>query len=127
MISQVIENASFLASQQERFKSYSLGLASRSRRDKKRIHFNEQVEECTALEIKGDEEEPNSYAIYDGDNSDSDDGATMMAKTNSTRKLPLMPSKGATPQTSFSGDSKAIAMLPLKYEGCTPEWVETAL
>jgi hypothetical protein len=109
----------------------SLGLASRSIRDKKCIHFNEQIEECTALKIKGDdEEEPNSYAIYDGGDSDSDDGATVMARTNPTRKLPLMPSKGVTPQTSFSGDSKAIAMLPsttLKYERCTTKWVETAM
>ena len=97
----------------------SSGLASPDIGEKKRIHFNEQVEQCISLETKGnDDEEPDSYAIHDYDDSDLDDGAAMMTQTNSKRKLPLMSSRRATPQASFSGDSKTIAMLPsttLKY------------
>jgi hypothetical protein len=109
----------------------SSGLASPSIGEKKCIHFNEQVEQCIALEIKGDDdEEPDLYAIHDCDNSDSDDGAVMMTRTNSKRKLTLMSSRGATLQANFSGGSKTIAMLPsttLKYRECTPESPETAM
>jgi hypothetical protein len=102
----------------------SSGLASPGIGEKKRIHFNEQVEQCIALEMKGDDdEEPDSYVVHDSDDSDSDGGAVMMGRTNSKRKLSLMPSRRATPQASFSGDNKTIAMLPsttLKY-GESPE------
>jgi hypothetical protein len=105
-----------------------LGLASPSFEEKKHIHFNEQVEQYIALEIKGDDdEEPTSYDIHDEEDSDSDDGAIMMKMSNSKRKLPLM---WATPQTSFSGDSKTIAMLPsttLKYGEHNLESPDTAM
>jgi hypothetical protein len=104
----------------------SSGLASPDIGEEKHIHFNEQVEQCISLETKGDDEEPDSCAIHDYDDSDLDDGAAMMTQTNSKRKLPLMSSRRATPQASFSGDSKTIAMLPsttLKYR----ESPETAM
>jgi hypothetical protein len=104
----------------------SSGLTSPSIGEKKRIHFNEQVKQCIALEMKGDDdEEPDSYDTHDSDDSDSDDGAVMMMRTNSKRKLPLTSSKRVTPQVSFSGDNKTIAMLPsttLKYRE-SPETV----
>lgn len=99
--------------------------------EKKHIHFNEQVEQCIALEMKGDdEEEPDSYAIHDYDDSDSDDGAIMMKRSNSKRKLPPLHSRRTTPRQSFSAESKTIAMLPsttLKYRADTPEPPETAM
>jgi hypothetical protein len=106
----------------------SSGLASPSAGEK-HIHFNEQVEQCIALEMKGDDEEGvDSYAVNDAFDSESDDGAIMMKTSNSKRNLPLP--KKSTPRTSFSNDSKTIAMLPsttLKYREDTPEPQETAM
>ena len=108
----------------------SSGMASPSTGGEKHIHFNEQVEQCIALEMKGeDDEEVDSYAVHDDYDSDSDDGAIMMKRSNSKRKLPTM-RKNTTPRNSFSTDSKTIAMLPsttLKYREDTPEPQETAM
>jgi hypothetical protein len=71
--------------------------------EKKHIHFNEQVEQYVALETIGDDEESDSYAIRDNDDSDSDDGASMIKMTKSMKKLS---STRATPQASVGGDSK---------------------
>jgi hypothetical protein len=105
----------------------SSGLASPGTGEKKHIHFNEQVEQCIALDMKGDDDEPEPYHNYDS--SDSDDGAIMM-KVSSKRKLLLLHSKPTTPRQSFSAESKTIAMLPsttLKYREDTPEPQETAM
>ncbi|PMD41513.1 hypothetical protein L207DRAFT_328160 [Hyaloscypha variabilis F] len=99
--------------------------------EKKHIHFNEQVEQCIALEMKGDDDdEAEAYAVHDYDDSDSDDGAIMMKRSNSKRKLPPLHRKRTTPRQSFSTESKTIAMLPsttLKYRADTPEPPETAM
>lgn len=106
----------------------SSGIASPT--GEKHIHFNEQVEQCIALEMKGEEDdEVDSYAVNDDYDSDSDDGAIMMKRGNLKRKLPMM-KKAPTPRNSFSNDSKTIAMLPsttLKYREDTPEPQETAM
>lgn len=119
------ENTSMLSS------ISSSGLASPGTGEKKHIHFNEQVEQCIALEMKGDdEEEPDSYAMHHYDDSDSDDGGIMMKRSNSKRKLPPLHSRRTTPRQSFSAESKTIAMLPsttLKYRADTPEPPETAM
>jgi len=108
----------------------SSGLAS-PYAGEKHIHFNEQVEQCIALEMKGeDDEEADSYAINDDYDSDSDDGAIMMKRSNSKRKFPMLSKRSTTPRNSFSNDSKTIAMLPsttLKYREDTPEPQETAM
>jgi hypothetical protein len=63
---------------------FSSGLASPGTGEGMHIHFNEQVEQCISLEMKGGEdEEPDSYAIQDYDSSDLDDTAIMMKRTNS--------------------------------------------
>ena len=108
----------------------SSGLASPGTGEKKHIHFNEQVEQCIALEMKGDDEEPEPYAVPDYDDSDSDDGGIMMKRSNSNRKLPPLHSRRTTPRQSFSAESKTIAMLPsttLKYREDTPDPPETAM
>ncbi|KAL5326343.1 hypothetical protein ACEPPN_004027 [Leptodophora sp. 'Broadleaf-Isolate-01'] len=106
------------------------GLASPSTVEEKHIHFNEQVEQYIALEITGNEDEkPNSYAIHDSDDSDSDDEAIMM-RTDPKWKLPLMSSRKATPRASVSAGSKSIEMLPstkLKDREDTSELPETAV
>jgi hypothetical protein len=105
----------------------SSGLESPSER--RHIHFNEQVEQCIALDVKGDEDEPEVFTHEYDDDSDSDDGAIMMKSSNSKRKLPPMQSKHTlTRQTT--NETKTIATLPsttLKYRGDTPEPQETAL
>jgi hypothetical protein len=99
--------------------------------EKKHIHFNEQVEQCIALEMKGDDDdEAEAYAVHCYDDSDSDDGGIMMKRSNSKRKLPPLHKKRTTPRQSFSTESKTIAMLPsttLKYRADTPEPPETAM
>ncbi|KAE8441538.1 hypothetical protein EG329_004846 [Mollisiaceae sp. DMI_Dod_QoI] len=119
------ENTSMLSSVS------SSGLASPGTGERKHIHFNEQVEQCIALEMKGDDdEEPEAYAIHNYDDSDSDDGGIMMKRSNSKRKLPPLHSRRTTPRQSFSAESKTIAMLPsttLKYRADTPEPPETAM
>ncbi|PVH74770.1 hypothetical protein DL98DRAFT_519012 [Cadophora sp. DSE1049] len=99
--------------------------------EKKHIHFNEQVEQCIVLDMKGDDdEEPEAYAVQDYDDSDSDDGGIMMKRSNSIRKLPPLHSKRTTPRQCFSAESKTIAVLPsttLKYREDTPELPETAM
>jgi hypothetical protein len=73
--------------------------------ERKHIHFNEQVEQCIAVDAKGAEDEPEP-SIIDYDDSDSDDGGIMMKRTNSGRKLPPLH------RTNSTNDSKTIAMLP---------------
>jgi hypothetical protein len=89
-------------------------LASPGIREKKRIHFNEQVEQCISLEMGGDDDEDSDpYAPSDYDETDSDNSAVMIAKTDSKGKLPLIfTRRRATPQEILSGDCKMIAILP---------------
>lgn len=101
----------------------SSGIASPGSSDRKHIHFNEQVEQCIALDMKGDDDdEPEPQQIYD-DDSDSDDGGIMMKRSSSARRLPPL-HRSATPRPSSTTDNKTIAMLPsttLKYREDTPE------
>jgi hypothetical protein len=89
-------------------------LTSSGIREKKRIHFNEQVEQFISLEMGGDDDEDSDpYAPSDYDETDSDDGAVMMAKTNSKGNSPLICNgRRVTPQAILSGDCKTIAILP---------------
>lgn len=117
------ENTSLLPS------SATSGVISPSER--KHIHFDEQVKQCIAVEVKGEEEEEEEgegHAYWNnGDDSDSDDGAIMMKRTNSKKKPLRLRTK---PKVNTNGESKTIAMLPsttLKYRADTPEPKETAM
>lgn len=91
----------------------SSGLTSPSER--RHIHFNDEVEQCIAVECKGDDEWP---AVIEEESSD--DGIVMMRQISNQTPL----SNRSTPRNSFSSDSKTIAPLPsttLKYRGDTPE------
>ena len=95
--------------------------------ERKHIHFNEQVEQCIAVDVKGDDDDDADIDPYDFDDSDSDDGAIMMKRT-AVKKRPL-PRK-AKSDNSSSGESRTIAMLPsttLKYREDTPEVTESAM
>ncbi|OAA64446.1 protein phosphatase type 1 complex subunit hex2 [Niveomyces insectorum RCEF 264] len=89
--------------------------------ERKHIHFNEQVEQCIAVEAKGDDgDEEDVPAVQYNNDSDSDDGAIMMKHTLSKHRI------GPKRRHSFMNytrskthtGGKTIAMLPsttLKY------------
>jgi len=114
----------------------SSGLASPGTGEKKYIHFNEQVEQCIAVEMKGDgdddEDDNDVFATYDDGNYDDDtdsDGGIVMKRSNSKRKLPTL-HKNTKARRGFSAESKTIAMLPsttLKYRADTLGPPETAM
>lgn len=102
----------------------SSGLVSPSM-ERKHIHFNEQVEQCIAVEVKGEDEDDIEHDYY-GRDSDSDDGF-MMKRTKSKKRKPL---KRRGTKKAPKTDGKSIAMLPsttLKYRKDTPEPQETAM
>ncbi len=108
-----------LTSVSARQSTSSSGLESPSER--RHIHFNNEVEQCIAVESKEDdeveEEEPQSTF---SDDDDEDDGIVMMKQVPSKAKV----SNRSTPRNSFSSESKTIKSLPsttLKYRGDTPE------
>lgn len=106
----------------------SSGLHSPYPGERKHISFNEQVEQCIAIDGKADDdEEPDHSAIYE--DSDSEDDGLMMMRSNSGRKHPSI-ARSATPKPGSSANNKTIELLPnttLKYRGDTPEPSETAM
>lgn len=108
----------------------SSSLASPGTRERKHIHFNEQVEQCIAVEVKGDDDDMDLYNGYDyDDDSDSDDGGVMMKRSDSKRKYPPFQSKKTQRQNSTT-ENKTIAMLPsttLKYREDVPDGPDSAM
>ncbi|KAI0877618.1 hypothetical protein GGS24DRAFT_107039 [Hypoxylon argillaceum] len=97
------------------------GLASPAT-ERRHIHFDEQVKQCIAVEVKGDDDDEDEFDSYRWryDDSDSDDGAIMM-KTTKTGKKPIYLRKKVS--TNNNSESKTIAMLPsttLKYREDSP-------
>ncbi|KAI1143550.1 hypothetical protein F5Y05DRAFT_408994 [Hypoxylon sp. FL0543] len=97
---------------------------------RKHIHFAEQVQQCIAVDVKGDDDDegevPGPYRWAYGDDSDSDDGAIMMKNTKTSKK-PVIPRRRSPISTPT--ESKTIAMLPsttLKYREDSPN-PETAM
>lgn len=92
--------------------------------ERRHIHFNEQVEQCIAVDVKGedeeeDDEEADTADIFD--DSDSSDDAVMMKRTRTKKRMPLRRRKARK--------APVIAKLPsttLKYRDELPETVETA-
>jgi hypothetical protein len=102
----------------------SSGLVTPGTSERRHIHFNDKVEQCIAVDMKGhdeeEEEEEGDFNAID-DESSSDDGVVMMKGSARHRGRA---SAGSTPRNSFSNENKTIAMLPsttLKYRGDTPE------
>ncbi|KAI0842045.1 hypothetical protein F5Y06DRAFT_284906 [Hypoxylon sp. FL0890] len=116
------ENTSVLPS------AMSSGITSPSS-ERKHIHFDEQVQQCIAVDAKGDDEDEDEVAHCRwgyGDDSDSDDGAIMMKRTKTSKK-PVIPRRRSPINTP--SESKTIAMLPsttLKYREDSPN-PETAM
>ncbi|CAK7223203.1 protein phosphatase regulator [Sporothrix curviconia] len=96
----------------------SSGIVSPSS-ERRHIHFNEQVEQCIAVDVKGDDEDDSIMTVHYNYDSDSDDGAIMMKRTASKPRMQRRRSSHAHPN-----ESKTIAMLPsttLKYREDTLE------
>ncbi|KAH7186985.1 hypothetical protein DER44DRAFT_857879 [Fusarium oxysporum] len=93
--------------------------------ERKRTHFNEQVEQCIAVEVEGihhDDNEPDTGRY--GDDSDPDDG--VMMKYTRTRTWPFF--ERDTPESKLA-EGKTIVMLPpttIKNWEDYPEQVGTA-
>uniref|UniRef100_A0A8H7NKV0 Nitrogen regulatory protein areA GATA-like domain-containing protein n=1 Tax=Bionectria ochroleuca TaxID=29856 RepID=A0A8H7NKV0_BIOOC len=88
---------------------------------RKHIHFNEQVEQYMAVDVKGMEVDSDCY----GDDGDSDDD--VMLKRVKPKKQSILKKRVAK---SKSTEGKIIAKLPstaLKYREDTPEAKETAM
>jgi hypothetical protein len=91
--------------------------------ERKRIHFNEQVKQCIAVEAKD-----NKDTINDHYSSDSDSDHGIMIKRVKTKKRPI--SRRTTLKPKLAAEGKTISMLPsttLKYREGTPEPRETAM
>lgn len=102
----------------------SSGITSPSA-ERKHIHFNEQVEQCIAVDVKSYDEDDLDVERL-GEDSDSEDGV-MMKRMRSKKRAP---SSKKRIKRSASADGKIIAMLPsttLKYREDTPEPKETAM
>jgi len=88
------------------------GLQTPNYGEKKHIRFDDKVEQCIAVEIKeGDFDDEDDSAVLDSDSSDED---VVMMKRSKYRK----PISRNSSRSSFSGESKTIAILPsttLKY------------
>lgn len=95
--------------------------------EKKHIHFNEQVAQCIAVEVKGDYDDDELETDRLDYDSDSDDGAIMMKRTTAKKRRSILKRSRSSNSNS---ESKTIAMLPsttLKYREDTPEPTETAM
>ncbi|RFU78785.1 hypothetical protein TARUN_3430 [Trichoderma arundinaceum] len=93
--------------------------------ERRHIHFNEQVEQCIAVDVKGEDDDDVEVDPY-GDESESDDGV-MMKRVRSKRR-PLA-RKRAQKKASFA-EGKIIAMLPsttLKYQEDSPDSQDSAM
>jgi hypothetical protein len=77
--------------------------------ERRHIHFNEQVEQCIAVDIKGDDDDEDPAGRDRYGDSDSDDGAIMMKRTKLKRR-PTLSTKQKKGPTSVEG--KTIVMLP---------------
>lgn len=111
--------------------SSSSGLVTPGVGERRHIHFNNEVEQCIAVEIRDgdedDDEDENDNAI---DDDESDDDLVMMKVSSSKASSKVKISRRNTPRSSFSTESKTIAMLPsttLKCRDETPEPDEPSL
>ena len=100
--------------------SYSTsGLQTPIYGEKKHIRFDDKVEQCIAVEVKeGDFDDEDDSAVLDTDSSSDED--VVMMKRSKQRK----PISRSSSRSSFSGESKTIAMLPsttLKYRTDSPD------
>ncbi len=92
------------------------GLQTPGLGERRHIHFNNEVEQCIAVDIRDgeedEEEDDDGIAIDDDEDDDDDDGVVMMSFSASQASNKVKISRRNTPRNSFSAESKTIAMLP---------------
>jgi len=96
--------------------------------ERKHIHFNEQVEQCIAVNMKDDDEDDLFGQDQFDQDSDSDVGGLMMKRVKPKKRTALLSKRRSKKPTTSEG--KIIAKLPsttLKYRKDTPEPQETAM
>lgn len=96
--------------------------------ERKHIHFNEQVEQCIAIDVKGDDDDDADSDRYNfAYDSESDDGI-VMKRTSYRKRKPILRKKTNKQETS---EKKMLNPLPpttLKYrDDDTPDVTETAM
>ncbi|KAG6036433.1 hypothetical protein E4U41_005726 [Claviceps citrina] len=95
--------------------------------ERRHIHFNEQVEQCIAVNMKDDDDDDFDHDYF-GQDSDSDVGGVMMKHVKSKKRTASLCKRRSKKPTTCEG--KIIAKLPsttLKYRSDTPEPQETAM
>ncbi|KAH7399378.1 hypothetical protein BKA66DRAFT_406376 [Pyrenochaeta sp. MPI-SDFR-AT-0127] len=103
------------------------GLHTPDHGEKKHIRFDDNVEQCIAVECKDADDDEDDYnhnpwAKYHDEDSSSDEGVVMMKRSRKKRPLSRTAST-----TSISSDNKTIAKLPsttLKYRTDSPDVTE---
>ncbi|KAH6638128.1 hypothetical protein C7974DRAFT_154818 [Boeremia exigua] len=97
--------------------------------EKKHIRFDDNVEQCIAIETKdGDEDEDdfnhNPWASQNDEDSSSDEGVVMMKRSRKNRRKPLSRTSSKTSISSSKIGNKTIEKLPsttLKYRTDSPD------
>lgn len=87
--------------------------------ERRHIKFNDEVEQCIALDVKDGEDEDDDAAIDDNDDSSDDDGVVMMKSSN--KKRPIARSNSRSSFTTESKTIERIAPTTLKYRTDSPE------
>ncbi len=94
----------------------SSGLQSPGTTERRHIHFNNEVEQCIAVEIRDGDEDDDAeipgHVLGNDSDDDSDDGVVMMRTASSAASSKVRISQRPPLRTSVSADSKIIAMLP---------------
>ncbi|KAF2835566.1 hypothetical protein M501DRAFT_918275, partial [Patellaria atrata CBS 101060] len=91
--------------------------------ERKHIRFDNKVEQCIAVDVKGDDDDEleNGWGMHNNDDDDSSDDGVVMMKRSKKKKTPL---KRNISRSSFNSESKTIAKLPdttLKYRTDSPD------
>lgn len=97
--------------------SATTGAGSPRSAERKHIHFNESVEQCIAVDLKGEDDDGDTDSFNVNYDSDSDDGMIMMKRKPNKRWNPIVKSRSSNPDKP---EKKMLSSLPptrLKYEG----------
>lgn len=105
----------------------SSGVASPST-ERKHIHFDEQVQQCIAVDVRGEEDEDDEAGHSQWNGGDDSDSDGVMMKKTASKKKPLKLRK--SPKVAAHSDSRTIAMLPsttLKSREDSEDFQDTAM
>lgn len=101
--------------------------------ERKHIHFNEKVEQCIAVDVRGEDDDYDYDDDDDADterydDSDSTDEGIMMKRSKPRKRMPVL--RKRSKKSKKPSEKRIIAMLPstkLKYRDEPNESTETAM